>query len=142
MPKEYVKKVGRETGIGTNKAESEWKEAKKNAAEQGKGDNYGYITQIFKNRTGASCIRLNAKQRLLADPHRDALRDELSMLMDASHQTYSAIEHQLKQGLSHLTEVARRLNLDTKHADQAYIQIEKIVDGLCNTYINEINKKV
>lgn len=48
MPTAYIKKTAKKTGKSVKQVESLWNEAKASAAEQGKADNYAYITGIFK----------------------------------------------------------------------------------------------
>jgi len=56
MPTSYIKKLHEEGKGSIDKLESEWEKAKKNAADQGQGNNYAYITKIFQNRVGASSL--------------------------------------------------------------------------------------
>ena len=48
MPLPYVKKVAKKKGKSTAFAETKWAQAKQAASDQGHGDDYGYITAIFK----------------------------------------------------------------------------------------------
>ena len=48
MPQAYVSKLAKEHGVSTSKAEGHWAKAKAAAEKEGKGENYGYITSIFK----------------------------------------------------------------------------------------------
>jgi hypothetical protein len=49
MPIPYVKKLAKKHGTSIRESEGKWGEAKKAAEKQGKGDNYGYVTQIYKS---------------------------------------------------------------------------------------------
>lgn len=49
MPQAYVSKLAKKHGVSTAKAEGHWKKAKAAAEKEGKGENYGYITSIFKS---------------------------------------------------------------------------------------------
>lgn len=49
MPTGYVKKLARKHGVSTGSAESQWKKAKKAALKSGHGENFAYVTSIFKN---------------------------------------------------------------------------------------------
>ncbi len=49
MPVAYVRKLAHKHGTSVSTAERRWKNAKASAAKQGHGDDYGYITGIFKN---------------------------------------------------------------------------------------------
>ena len=65
MPTDYIRKLSK-SGHGTvQHLEKEWEAAKADAAKQGKAKNFGYITQIFKTRVGASTTHLEAKIRLM-----------------------------------------------------------------------------
>lgn len=55
MPSPVVKKFASKAGIPVSEAETKWKEAKAQAAKQGKSENYAYITSIFKNMIG-ECV--------------------------------------------------------------------------------------
>ena len=48
MPLPYVKKVSKKHKQTTHAGEAKWAEAKAAAAKQGHGEDYGYITAIFK----------------------------------------------------------------------------------------------
>lgn len=48
MPQAYVRKLAKEHGVSTSRAESHWARAKDAAEKEGHADNYGYITSIFK----------------------------------------------------------------------------------------------
>lgn len=54
MPNAYLKSLVDQGKGSMQHLEAEWEKAKKNASEQGQGDNYAYITEIFKTRIGAS----------------------------------------------------------------------------------------
>ena len=62
MPTPYIKKLSKEGKGSVSTLEKKWEDAKKQAEKQGKGSNYGYITQIFKSMSHAS---LQAKARLM-----------------------------------------------------------------------------
>lgn len=69
MPTNYIKKLHSEGHGSISHLESEWEKAKASAKKQGKGDNFSYITTIFKNMVGASTEveqHLEAKSRLLS----------------------------------------------------------------------------
>lgn len=48
MPTAYVKKQAKKHKMSTSSAEAKWNKAKALAKKQKKGDNYAYITSIFK----------------------------------------------------------------------------------------------
>lgn len=52
MPKPYVEKMAKKKKISIDAAENMWNKAKGYAEKQGYGDNYAYITGIFKNMLG------------------------------------------------------------------------------------------
>jgi hypothetical protein len=56
MPTAYIEKLHKEGKGSISKLESEWEKAKKNAEDQGQGDNYAYMTKIFQSRVGASVL--------------------------------------------------------------------------------------
>ncbi len=71
MPTPYVEKLAKKHNMSIGDAETKWSEAKKLAEKEDQGNNYAYITQIFKNLMGektASSVILNAVQRILSNP--------------------------------------------------------------------------
>lgn len=52
MPTTFVKKMADKHGLSTDEAEKKWDEAKKKASDEGHDEDYGYVTQIFKNMMG------------------------------------------------------------------------------------------
>lgn len=52
MPITYVKKLAKKHGMSTDMAEKHWETAKKQAAKQGREENYAYVTSIFKSMLG------------------------------------------------------------------------------------------
>lgn len=52
MPSSFVKKVAKEKDISVDEAEKKWDEAKEKAKEEGHGDDYAYVTAIFKKMVG------------------------------------------------------------------------------------------
>lgn len=54
MPVPYVKKMAKKHKTSVSRAEGLWNDAKKSAEKQGHGDNYSYITGIFKKMIGES----------------------------------------------------------------------------------------
>lgn len=68
MPTSYVEKLAKKHGMSVDQAESKWNDAKKAAKEQDQGDNFAYVTQIFKSMMGETA-QINSfvfKHRLLA----------------------------------------------------------------------------
>lgn len=49
MPTGYVKKLGKKHGVSSATAEKHWETAKAAAQKEGHGEDYGYVTSIFKN---------------------------------------------------------------------------------------------
>jgi multimeric flavodoxin WrbA len=49
MPTGYVKKLAKKHGVSTSTAEKHWGMAKAAAKKEGHGEDYGYVTSIFKN---------------------------------------------------------------------------------------------
>lgn len=73
MPTAYIQKLADEGKGSVAELESKWNKAKSAAKDEGKGDNFAYITSIFKNMVGASAgaampvgAGLGAAKRLLA----------------------------------------------------------------------------
>jgi len=54
MPAPVLKSLAAAAGVSMAKAEELWAKAKERAAEEGKADNYAYITGILKNMLGLS----------------------------------------------------------------------------------------
>lgn len=50
MPTPYLEKKAKESEKSMEAVERLWEEAKASAAEQGKADNYAYITAVFDRR--------------------------------------------------------------------------------------------
>lgn len=59
MPTPYVRKLAKKHKTTVKKSEKEWEKAKKQAAKQGKGDNFAYITGIYKRIMGEKSMLLN-----------------------------------------------------------------------------------
>ena len=55
MPTAYIKKLADEGKGSVQELESKWEDAKSQASKQGKAENFGYITSIFKSMVNASC---------------------------------------------------------------------------------------
>ncbi len=56
MPTGYVKKLSKKHGVSTSTGEKHWSMAKAAAKKQGHGEDYGYITSIFKNMMHENCF--------------------------------------------------------------------------------------
>lgn len=54
MPIAFVKRLAKKHGVSVSTAEGRWEHAKSQAAKQGREDDYGYITGIFKNMMSES----------------------------------------------------------------------------------------
>ena len=50
MPQAYVKKLAEKHGLSLDAAEEKWVKAKKLAERQGHGEDYAYVTSIFKKQ--------------------------------------------------------------------------------------------
>lgn len=57
MPSAYVEKLASEHGVSVSEAEKKWDAAKKAAREQGMGERYGYVTNIFKKMMHEASVR-------------------------------------------------------------------------------------
>jgi hypothetical protein len=66
MPSGYVKKLADKKGVSIDKAEERWDNAKKAAEQQGQGDNYAYVTQVFKSMMGEKGMLERIEARLIA----------------------------------------------------------------------------
>lgn len=64
MPTTYIKELADKGKGSVEELEGKWDEAKAQAKKQGKGDNYSYITSIFKNMVGAAPLKIEAAHRL------------------------------------------------------------------------------
>ena len=56
MPTGYVKKLAKKHGVSTATAEKHWEMAKAAAAKEGHGEDYGYVTAIYKNMMHENCF--------------------------------------------------------------------------------------
>lgn len=67
MPTPYIEKLSKEGKGSVESLEKKWDEAKSKAKEEGKADNYAYITSIFQNmiHAGTLPMKINAATRLL-----------------------------------------------------------------------------
>lgn len=52
MPQPYVQKMAKKHGVTVDKAEQKWAAAKKAAAAEGHGEDFAYVTGIFKKMMG------------------------------------------------------------------------------------------
>lgn len=52
MPTPYVKKMAKKHHTTTKQSEGKWADAKKAAEKQGQGDNYAYVTKVYKSMMG------------------------------------------------------------------------------------------
>lgn len=64
MPTSYVNKLAKKHGVSTGKSEAEWAKAKKQAAKEGKGENFAYITAIYKKIMGENAKTISLKDFL------------------------------------------------------------------------------
>jgi len=82
MPTDYIKKLSKEGKGSISTLEKKWDDAKAAAAREGKTDDYGYITGIFKKMVGAS-VRSDVEARLeiaCVPPHLVALVNEYNLI--------------------------------------------------------------
>ena len=61
MPTNFIRKLSKEGKGSVPSLEKKWDKAKEAAKKQGKGDNYAYITQIFKSLSHASVLKAKAE---------------------------------------------------------------------------------
>lgn len=88
MPTSYIKKLSKQGKGSVPALEKKWDKAKDAAAKHGHKDNYGYITEIFKNMAHAN-LEVGASLRLDASTiTTKMLRAKLSSLENA----FSAME--------------------------------------------------
>ena len=64
MPTPYVKKLAKKHHTSVGKSEKEWSQAKAVAKKEGKGENFAYITSIYKKMMGESIKEVTLKQFL------------------------------------------------------------------------------
>ncbi len=82
MPSDMINKVVKKCDKSKDDVEELWEEAKKQAEENEQGDNYAYITGIFKQMLGKDCLsklgwEKNEEQEMT--PLRKYLLDEAGM---------------------------------------------------------------
>ena len=96
MPTPYVEKLAKKHGMSVDEAESEWKKAKKDAADSGHSDDYAYITQIFKSRMGETAMTQSTKieSALLFD-----LGREITIALGGDDTTWQNIQRDVARGL-------------------------------------------
>lgn len=81
MPTSYVEKMAKKHNMTVQQAEEKWSEAKKAAEKQGQGDNYAYITTIFKSMVGEkSSLIASLRQALAADDAKDSVCLDVPLL--------------------------------------------------------------
>lgn len=56
MPAPYVKKLAKQKGMSVSDAEKKWNSAKGQAKKEGHGEDYAYITSIFKRMMHAAAL--------------------------------------------------------------------------------------
>lgn len=71
MPTSYVKQLAKKHGVSTGKSEAEWARAKKQAAKEGKGENFAYVTAIYKKIMGESAKTISLKDFLFVTEMND-----------------------------------------------------------------------
>lgn len=57
MPTGFVKKMAKKHKMSVDKSEKLWDRAKEIADKQGKGDNFAFITGIYKNMLSESFVK-------------------------------------------------------------------------------------
>ena len=57
MPTDTMKKVVNTCDMSMSEVEKKWNSAKQQAEKQGHGEDWGYITSIFKSMLGDSCLK-------------------------------------------------------------------------------------
>lgn len=62
MPTAYIKELAKEGHGSIESLEKYWNRAKKRAAEEGRGDDYAYITGIFQKMSGVKASVQSAFQ--------------------------------------------------------------------------------
>jgi hypothetical protein len=67
MPTAYIEKLVKEGKGSKAHLEKEWDAAKKNAKDQGRGDDYAYITGIFRKRAGLASVADTLNETPLGD---------------------------------------------------------------------------
>jgi hypothetical protein len=105
MPQSYIKSLVKQ-GKGTTKSlEKKWDAAKKKAKDQDKGDNYGYITAIFKKMSNVDENYLNniflniLKESCIDGGECLNMRHHMSdMAMDNEDNSRENVEHMLGAG--------------------------------------------
>lgn len=55
MPTDVMKKVSNKCDMSMSEVEEKWSAAKSKAADQGHGDDWGYVMNIFKSMVGKEC---------------------------------------------------------------------------------------
>lgn len=61
MPTSYVKKIAKKHHTSVGKSENVWEAAKRQASKQGKGENFAYVTSIYKTMMGEDAKELSLK---------------------------------------------------------------------------------
>jgi hypothetical protein len=64
VPTAYVQKLAKKHNVSTGKSENEWARAKSVAVKEGKGENFAYVTAIYKKIMGESAKNLSLKDFL------------------------------------------------------------------------------
>ena len=89
MPTAYVQKLAKKHNVSIKKSEKEWNKAKKRATKEGKGENFAYITSIYKKIMSESTKLTSLKDFLIISEtsdvadisygrDRDEVNDELN----------------------------------------------------------------
>jgi len=116
MPNSYVTKLADKHGMSVDKAEEHWSKAKDRAAAEGKGDDYAYITGIFKRMMGETAVtqvvaKMNVTTRLYE------VLGALANQAQAKRFLQNIGLHPTKLGLSEDNYVSFVLSRDSKEQD-------------------------
>lgn len=83
MPTDMMKKVENKCDYSMSELEKKWNEAEAQAEKQDQGDNYGYITSIFKKMLNDKCLeKLGWKKNENKEEYNMSKTDELLEKID------------------------------------------------------------
>lgn len=127
MPQEYVKKMAKQYDVSIPAAEKFWKKAKQAAEDQGKKDNYAYVTSIFKNMMGIEGEEMSKKDKGYVWERPENLKEgkmsEISLMIDDEFEAYARIHGDewtathMDQTKNHIAgKVAKKYKLEKKDA--------------------------
>lgn len=126
MPTAYIKKLAREGKGSVATLEKRWDEAKAKAADEGRADDYSYITGIFKNMVNASALKADLIIARLTE------HQVLSSAEEIDAAGYSVQEYQYTTLKEWLDDV-KKIGLKVRKEPSKFVVHYSALDGVGNS---------